>query len=81
MHAVWSCHYALPAVFTKKRMIGNYQDMLNVIQHALTIVDLAIDHPVLLEIICKITVIEGGNSHLVKKLSSPCFLSVCFLGI
>jgi hypothetical protein len=41
--------------------------MLNVIQHALKIANFAIDYPELLEINCKIVVMGGGNSQLVKK--------------
>jgi hypothetical protein len=54
--------------------------MLNVIQHALTIANFAIDYPALLEINCEIAVIGGGNSHLVKKLASLCSLAVCVFG-
>ncbi len=55
--------------------------MLNVIQHAVTITNFAIDYPALLEINCKIAVMGGGGiSHLVKKSASLCLSSVCFLG-
>ncbi len=51
--------------------------MMSVNQHALTFVDFAIDYPALLEINCKIVVMGGGDSHLVKKMASLCLPSVC----
>jgi hypothetical protein len=67
-------------VFTKKTTIGNCQGMLNVSHHALKVANFEIVHPALLEINRKIAVMEGDNSHLVKKLASLYLSSVCFLG-
>jgi hypothetical protein len=61
--------------------IGNQQGMLNVIQHALTIANFAIDYPVLLEINHKIAVMGGGAILILSKIWTlfVCCLSV-FLG-
>jgi hypothetical protein len=68
MHAVRSCYSTLSVAVTKKITIGKYCGMLNVIQHALTIANFAIDYSALPEINCKIAVMGGGgDSHLVKK--------------
>jgi hypothetical protein len=59
MHAIRSCYYTLRAAVTKKT-INNCQSMLNVIQHALTIANFAIDQQALLEINCKIVIMVWG---------------------
>ncbi len=80
MHTVRSCYYALAEVFTKKTSISKCQGTLNVIQHALTIPDFAIDYPALLEINRKLAVM-GGGAVLILSKNRPLFvrcLSVFF---
>jgi hypothetical protein len=82
MHAIWLCYYTVIAADTKKTTIGYCQGMLNVIQHALMIKNFAIDHPVPLEINCKIAVMGGGGQFSsYQKIGLSLFVICLFFGV
>jgi hypothetical protein len=62
----------------KKTTIGNFQGMLNVIQHALTIADFAIDQLALLEINRKIAIMGWRQFTSCQKIGLLLFIVCMF---
>jgi hypothetical protein len=60
---------------------SNHQGMLNVIQHALTIADFAIDQPALLEINRKIAIVRWGQYLSCQKIGLSLFVICLFFEV
>jgi hypothetical protein len=79
MYAVRLCYYDLTAAVIKKT-IRDCQGMLNVIQHALTITNFAIDQPMLLENDHKIAIMRWGRFSSCQKISLSLY-DVCLFSL